>query len=109
MHAFTFLILGYLATIAVETPVLVFGLSSRHSLRTKLFAGWWLTACTYPIVILALPALTGNTYTLVAETFAPLAEALLFLWIVPDASPRDLAAVVGANVASFLAGVLFLG
>src|SRR3981081_643435 len=55
-----FLPLGYLLSILIETPVLLLGLSSRHSLKRKLFAGVWLTACTYPIVTLVLPHLFTN-------------------------------------------------
>src|SRR5688500_15404948 len=51
-----FLPVGYLTTILIETPILVFGLSPKLSLRRKLLCGIWLTACTYPIVVLVLPA-----------------------------------------------------
>src|SRR5713101_5899664 len=77
-----FLPLGYLLSILIETPVLLLGLSNRHSLKRKLFAGVWLTACTYPIVVLVLPMLFVNRsralYLVVAETFAPVAECILF-------------------------------
>ena len=79
-----FLPLGYLLTILIETPVLLIGLSSRHSFKRKLFAGVWLTACTYPIVTLVLPLLfspdSRTPYLIVAETFAPVAECALF-WL----------------------------
>jgi hypothetical protein len=75
----------YIVTIAVETPVLVIGLSRRHPLLNRVFAGVWLTACTYPFVWLVFPNLidrrTHDTlYLAVAETFAPAAECLLF-WL----------------------------
>ena len=70
-----FLPLGYLFTISIETPILVFGFSRRHSLKRKLLAGVWLTACTYPIVTLVLPLLftesSRTVYLVVAEIFAP--------------------------------------
>ena len=47
-----FLPFGYLLTIAIETPILLFGLSPHHPKRRRLLAGVWLTACTYPIVVL---------------------------------------------------------
>ena len=50
-----FLIVGYLFSIAMETPILLIGLSGRHTWKQRLLAGIWLTACTYPIVILVLP------------------------------------------------------
>src|SRR5262249_48889735 len=113
-----FLPIGYVAGVLLETPVLLVGLSARHSLRTRLIAGIWLTACTYPIVVLVLPPLLlesyGRTvYLLVAETFAPAAECLLFLAaFVPRrelwqrATIRDCAAVTLANLFSFGMGEL---
>jgi hypothetical protein len=110
-----FLPLGYLLSILIETPILVVGLSTRHPLRRKLLAGVWLTACTYPIVVLVLPtALTGWSragYLIVAETFAPVAECILF-WLAfgreDEAGKasiwRDFGAIVVANLASFLGG-----
>ena len=112
-----FLPLGYLFTVAIETPILYFALSPRHSTRQRIFAGLWLTACTYPIVTLVLPLLMENysraTYLLVAETFAPVAECVLFWLAFGSAAEvgkrsmwRDFGAVVLANLASFLLGEL---
>jgi hypothetical protein len=109
--------LGYLATVAVESPLLLVGLSARHSWRRKVFAGLWLTGCTYPIVVLVLPLLMADAsrcaYLLVAETFAPLAECGLF-WLAfgragrpeNDNPLRDFTAIVLANLASFGLGEL---
>jgi hypothetical protein len=110
-----FLLPGYLLSILIETPVLLIGLSQRHALKRRLFAGLWLTACTYPIVVLVLPMLFVNRsralYLVVAETFAPVAECILF-WLafgseqeVGKASMwRDFIAIIIANLASFLGG-----
>jgi len=107
--------LGYLFTIAIETPILLIGLSPRHSKRRRLLAGIWLTACTYPIVTLVLPLLMENysrtAYLLVAEIFAPVAECALF-WLAFGSAVevgkrsmwRDFATIVIANLASFIAG-----
>ena len=107
-----FLPLGYLLTILIETPILVVGLSPRHPLSRKLLAGVWLTACTYPIVTLVLPLMFApdrrGLYLLVAETFAPVAECLLF-WLAfgkanevnSRAMWRDFIAIIVANLASF--------
>lgn len=108
----------YLITVAVELPVLLVGLSRRHPLRHRLFAGFWLTACTYPIVWLVLPAVIDRRdynalYLAVAETFAPLAECVLF-WLMFGKAElrtsrsfwRDMIAIVVANLASFGVGVL---
>ena len=77
-----FLLIGYPFTILIETPILLIGLSSRHSLKRRLFAGVWLTACTYPIVVLVMPLVFASfrrpIYLAVAETFAPVAECILF-------------------------------
>jgi len=104
---------GYALTVAVETAVLLAGLSRRHPVRVRVFAGAWLTACTYPVVWLVLPPLLPDrtAYLLVAETFAPVAECALFraAFVRPlpparRATARDLLAVVAANLASFAAG-----
>ena len=106
---------GYSLTVAVETAVLLVALSRRHPLRARLFAGVWLTACTYPVVWLVLPPLFDDrvAYLAVAEVFAPAAECVLFRVafvrpLPPDrrATARDLAAIVLANLASFGAGEL---
>ncbi|MBL9089616.1 MAG: hypothetical protein JNL96_00225 [Planctomycetaceae bacterium] len=111
-----FLPWGYAATVSLETPVLYFGLAPHHSLRTKFTAALWLTACTYPIVVLALPMLLAGRsewlYIAVAETFAPLAECVLFHLAFggrradgrPNVALRDDAAIVAANLTSFLVG-----
>jgi len=107
-----FLVPGYLLTILIETPVLLIGLSKRHSIKRRLIAGVWLTACTYPIVVLVLPPLFINTsratYLMVAETFAPVGECILF-WLAYGKREelgkptmwRDFATIVIANLASF--------
>jgi hypothetical protein len=110
-----FLLIGYPFTILIETPVLVAGLSARHSLKRRLFAGVWLTACTYPIVVLVLPLLFAGSsrtiYLTVAETFAPIAECALF-WLAYGNKQelgtrsmwQDFATIVVANLASFIGG-----
>jgi hypothetical protein len=111
-----FLPLGYALTVAIELPVLLVGLSARHSLGRRVFAGFWLTACTYPIVVLVLPLLVPEAwgrpaYLAIAETFAPAAECALFWAMFLREEPtnwpatwRDLAAITIANLASFLLG-----
>jgi len=117
LELWRFLPLGYLFTVAIETPILFFALSPRHSKRRRVFAGLWLTACTYPIVTLVLPLLMENysraTFLLVAETFAPVAECVLFWLAFGSAAEvgrrsmwRDFGAIVLANLASFLLGEL---
>jgi len=107
--------LGYLLSILIETPILLIGLSRGHSIRNRLFAGVWLTACTYPIVVLVMPLIFANVsrtiYLIVAETFAPVAECVLF-WFAYGKSDevgkrsmwQDFAAIIIANLASFLGG-----
>jgi hypothetical protein len=110
-----FLPIGYLFTILIETPVLVVGLPRKISLKQKLLCGVWLTACTYPIVILVLPAIfLGEPrwiYLTIAEIFAPLAECLLFFVVFRNnralssrAMVFCLAVIVIANLASFAGG-----
>lgn len=112
-----FLPFGYLVTVAIETPVLLLCLSARHPARRRLLSGLWLTACTYPIVVLVLPLVFGNSsrfaYLVTAETFAPLAECALF-WTAFGAARelgrasmwRDFAAITAANLLSFALGEL---
>ncbi len=107
-----FLLPGYLLTILIETPILCVGLSCRHPLRRKLLAGIWLTACTYPIVTLVLPLLLNSSsrkvYLVIAETFAPVGECLLF-WLAfgtraelgKPSMWRDFITIILANLASF--------
>ena len=107
--------LGYLFSILIETPILIIGLSKRHSVKRRIFAGIWLTAGTYPIVVLVLPLLFANAsrviYLIIAETFAPVAECILFWLAYGEAEQlgkasmwQDFAAIVVANLASFLGG-----
>lgn len=110
-----FLPFGYLLTILIETPILLIGLSRRHSRNRKILAGVWLTACTYPIVTLVLPLLfspdSRTAYLLAAETFAPVAECVLFWLAFGNAEGagkfgmwRDFLAIIIANLASFGTG-----
>ena len=112
-----FLPIGYLFTVAIETPVLLIGLSKKLSFKQRFFAGLWLTACTYPIVVLVLPLLYSHSerhdYLLVAETFAPVAECALF-WLAfrqqldggLRTTLRNFAVIVIANLLSFGCGEL---
>lgn len=128
------MLVGYALTVLIEGSVLYVALSRRHPPAVRLYAGVWLTACTYPVVWLVLPAWFGDrtAYLLVAETFAPAAECTVFWfaflrplakrsseieqdeWSVvpverPDlrrATRRDMAAVVAANLCSFGFGEL---
>ena len=110
------LLLGYVLTVAIEAPIIFVALSHRHSWRLRLFAGVWLTACTYPVVILVIPPLLAaahatSLYYPIAEAFAAGAEILLF-WLLTARPPlprsvglRDAAAIIVANLASFLFGL----
>jgi hypothetical protein len=102
--------IGYLLSVMVEAPLLLYALSPVHPRWRKWFAGFWLTGCSYPIVVLVLPAWTGNWYVPASETFAPLFECLLFAALFPEGrNRRDMAAIVAANVASFAWGELLFG
>ncbi len=131
------MLVGYLITIAVETAVLVALLARRHSIRVRVFAGVWVTACTYPVVWLVLPPLFHADqrwlYLLVAETFAPVAECAIFwlafvrphtlrkqpvtndaeeVWEPPPGNRetlRDFATITLANLCSFGLGEVLTG
>lgn len=107
-----FLPVGYLITILIETPILLVGLSPKVTIAQRLRCGVWLTACTYPVVVLVLPAIffdqSRALYLTVAEIFAPVGECLLF-WLAfrgkGQLEARDwtrcMIAIVLANLASF--------
>jgi hypothetical protein len=112
--------LAYLLTVALELPVLLVGLSRQHPWPRRLFAAFWLTACTYPLVGVAMPLAFDIgasdarhlAYIIVAETFAPLAECLLFAAAFHHRGMargdrwRDFIAIVLANFFSFGVGLL---
>ncbi len=112
-----FLVCGYFLSIAIETPVLLVGLSRPHPWRRRLAAGFWLTACTYPVVVVALPILMASAahwqYLAVAETFAPLTEGALFALAFHTPAVRradrvqDWLVILLANLASFGLGWWF--
>jgi hypothetical protein len=118
-HYLLMMAAGYFFSISIETPILIALLSSRHPIKHKLFAGFWLTACTYPILWLVLPQLIDpnahrDLYLAVGETFVPIAECLLFWLAFGRTEPRsrlatlqDMAVVVLANLASFGLGEVF--
>lgn len=112
-YLWAFLPIGYLVTVLIETPILFVGLARHYRWSTRLFAGLWLTACTYPIVVLVMPLCLDAVenrfwYLLVAETFAPVAECILFAAVIGDPKTRwrDWPVIVLANLASFGAGEL---
>lgn len=116
-NLWAFLVVGYAVTVATELPILVVGLRPKHSVRQRAEAALWLTAFTYPIVILAIPAMFDDEqrlyYLLTAETFAPAAECVLFWWAYnrPEspAAPtawRDYLTIIVANLVSFALGEL---
>ncbi|MCA9057280.1 MAG: hypothetical protein KDA85_02225 [Planctomycetaceae bacterium] len=113
-----FLIVGYFATVAIELPILV-ALLRGCSRLDRVKAGFLLTAFSYPIVVLVIPALFAMThgqnrisYLAAAETTAPLMEILLYRLMIrqpvlarPD---RNAAVIVVANLCSFLLGEWFV-
>ena len=110
MSPWAFLPVGYLLSVAVECPVLLIGLSPRHSLRVRLFASFWLTACTYPIVVLVMPVVFPGHYVLPSEVFAALGECVLFAELFRGRwTWRDMIAIIAANLASLLTGVVIFG
>lgn len=107
--------LGFWAlTIAIETPLLLIGLSAGHSWRVRLAAGAWLTSCTWPPLVIVLPAFIDPVsqpawYLGVGESCVVLAECLLFQAAFGKGSGRaawrDRSAIVMANLASFGIGL----
>jgi hypothetical protein len=108
-----FLPLGYLFTVAIETPVLLLGLSKKFSFKERFFAGLWLTACTYPVVVLVLPTIFASSsrglYLLVAEIFAPVAECALFWLVFHRKTGSDLRETLRSFAVITLANLLSFG
>ncbi len=109
-----FLPFGYLLTVIIESPFL-WAFLPKLTFVQRFLCGLWLTACTYPIVVLVLPTLmqeySRGAYLLVAEIFAPVAECVVF-WFAfrgrKDFKARDwqisFVTITIANLASFAAG-----
>ena len=114
----TFFLVGYLLTVLIETPILLLGLSGFYRFRDRIIAGFWLTAFSYPIVILVLFPLMNQgfhrwQYLAVAEVYAPVSECLLFWFAYEQPSQvdrksiiRDMGTIVLANLCSFVVGEL---
>jgi hypothetical protein len=92
------------------------GLSKETPIGRRIFLTFWLTACTYPIVILVLPIVLDASnnrmhYLFVAESFAVVTECILFVWVCKPKFEgllwRDLMVIAGANMASFLVGEIW--
>ena len=109
------LICGYLLTILIEIPILILGLPRKFAVKDTIVNGLLLTAITYPVVVLVLPAIfTGMgienrvLFLAVAESFAPITEVLFFRYLIdqPLAArlDREAAVIVVANLTSFLLG-----
>ena len=101
-------IIYYFLTVAIETPILCIGLSREHPMRRRILSGFWLTACTYPIVWFVVPEWFDPVeeraaYLAAAESIAHFGECgLFYLAFQPRLHPwRDLAVVFAANLASF--------
>lgn len=109
---------GYLLTISIETPVLVFGLGNRYTLKEKLFAGAFLTGCSYPFVAIVFPMIWNpyndySTYVTISEIFAPVSECIIFALLFQRRKlmssrlrAQELAVVIAANLVSYLSGEL---
>ena len=109
------LICGYLLTTLIEIPILILGLPRKFAVKDTIVNGLLLTAITYPVVVLVLPAIfTGMgienrvLFLAVAESFAPITEVLFFRYLIdqPLAArlDREAAVIVVANLTSFLLG-----
>lgn len=109
------LICGYLLTILIEIPILILGLPRKFAVKDTIVNGLLLTAITYPVVVLVLPAIFTEMgienrvlFLAVAESFAPITEVLFFRYLIdqPLAArlDREAAVIVVANLTSFLLG-----
>lgn len=116
---FRMMAVAYAITVSIELPTLLVGLSRRHPLKHRVFAGFWLTACTYPILWLVMPEFFDLKrqyvlYIAIGETFVPIAECFLFWLSFGRNEPRsrkttvrDFIVIVVANLLSFGLGEVF--
>ncbi len=111
--------LGLCSTLLIETLILYFGLGKEYDGRSKVLIGCLLSLATFPIVNLLIPIwLNPETmlfaYCWISETFAFLAECLLFVFIFSKKRSTksqlavNCAIIFLANVASFTYGYFFL-
>lgn len=112
-------LVGYFSSVLIETSVLLFALAKRYSVKQKIFAGFFLTAYSYPFVLFVFPFIWNPyrqffIYALVSELFAPISECAVFYLLFHRGKnlsrslrAKDYAAVVLANLASFIAGIVF--
>jgi len=105
------IVAGWALAAPIEAAVLFFGLDSAHPRLVRAIAGPALTACTYPVLVLVVPALIDPAWSFAAyatagEVSVVAAEcALFFLAVGRRASAaRGALAIVAANAASFVAG-----
>ncbi|MBX9687307.1 MAG: hypothetical protein K2X27_11435 [Candidatus Obscuribacterales bacterium] len=107
---------GYLLTIVLEAPILVWGLGARYKLKEKILAVPLLTACSYPFVTILFPIIWNPyeiypCYITISETFAPLFECLIFALLFQKAKVislnqrcSDFLVIILANLFSFVCG-----
>ena len=109
------LIFGYLLTVLIEIPILLAGLPEKYATKETIVNGLLLTAITYPVVIMVLPAIFSAMgienrilFLAVAESFAPITEVVFFRYLIDQPLTgrfdREAAVIVVANLTSFLVG-----
>jgi len=111
-----YFLIGYGVALFLETVILLFALSSRHGFGVRLFAGFWLATCTYPLLLCVMPALLDPFHhPFLYATFAVLTTILtqcaLFCFAFGSTKGllQDLAAITFANIVSAGAGMLLKG
>jgi len=102
---------GWALAAPIEAAVLFVGLDRAHSRLVRCMVGPASTACTYPILVLVVPAWVDPSrhfaaYGAVGEGIVIALECALFLLAVGRRASalRDCLAIVAANAASFAAG-----
>ena len=113
--AWFYLVVGYVLTVIVELPILVVGLGTEHSLRRKIAAGFWLTACTYPVVVLVYRPCSGplpgvrDGSTFPSPSHSRRSANAVCSGGIDRLSQRDVVAIVVANLSSFAMGEILGG
>lgn len=104
----------FLKTILLEFPLYYLFLKNIRSLKEILLMGLILNLATHPIIFLVMPPLLNTlqfsylNYLIIAETFAPVVEALILSLFYKLSWRRSLLAALTANIVSWTIGVYWV-
>ncbi len=104
----------FLKTCVLELPFYYFFLTRTQSFSRIVIINFILNLLTHPIVFLVMPILFEHLglnylqYLLLAETFAPLTEAIVLHYVFKVEAPTAIRAALVANLLSWGIGVFWI-